>query len=179
VVGLHAPRRRYAMQLKFKKLHPDAILPKYQAKGSSGFDLHALVLDEDITSVEHTNKGVSASFFSDIFISPNEKYIVRTGLAVVIPEGFEIQIRPRSGLAAKYGITIINSPGTIDASYRNEIMIILYNMGAETFVIHPGDRIAQGVVQKVEIVDMIEVDNFTDEEMSKDRGGGFGSTGVK
>jgi len=105
--------------------------------------------------------------------------MVKTGLSFVVPDGYEMQIRPRSGLAAKYSITITNSPGTLDSSYRDELIIILHNLGEHTFNVHHGDRIAQCVINKIETVDFEEVKEFSEEDMEKDRKGGFGSTGIK
>jgi len=146
------------MKVQIKKLDPDAIIPQYQTKGSAGFDVHSL---------------------EDFRLYPSGRHVFKTGLSFVVPEGFELQIRPRSGLAAKYGITIINSPGTLDSSYRGELMIILGNSNyLEGFQVNKGDRIAQCVVNKIEVVDLVEVEEFSDEDMAKDRGGGLGSTGV-
>jgi len=145
------------VKVKIKKLHPDAIIPQYQTKGSAGFDVHAL---------------------HGWVLHPGGRAIIETGLAFVIPDGFELQIRPRSGLAAKHGITITNSPGTLDSSYRNSLMVILQNTSTHSFAIEQGDRIAQCVVNKIEVVDLVEVEEFSAEDMEKDRGGGFGSTGV-
>lgn len=141
--------------VQIQKLHPDAKIPEYATTGSAGCDLH---------SVENTT------------LIPGERKVIQTGIAVAIPDGFEIQIRPRSGLAAKKGITITNSPGTIDSDYRNGIGVILHNTGNELFTVEKGDRIAQAVLVPVYQAEFIEVD-----ELSKtDRGlGGFGSTGVK
>jgi len=145
------------MQVKIKKLHPDAIIPQYQTKGSAGFDVHAL---------------------EEVRLPSGQRGIIKTGLAFVIPEGFELQIRPRSGLATKYGITITNSPGTLDSDYTDQLFVCLHNLGDMNFTAHKGDRIAQCVVNKIEVVDLVEVEEFSAEDMEKDRGGGFGSTGV-
>jgi len=159
--------------VKFKKLKPEAIIPKYQTKGSACFDLHALI-----------NK--------DIVLKPQEHAVVPTGLAVSLPEGYEMQVRPRSGLAAKFGITVVNSPGTVDSDYLNEVKVIIQNnimdefmyhiagresTGKHKYTIKNGDRIAQCKIAVVPKVKIIEVDEFSEEEISKDRGGGFGSTG--
>jgi len=104
--------------------------------------------------------------------------VIHTGLSFSVPEGYEMQVRPRSGLSFKNKITITNSPGTIDSDYINELMIILYNLGEETFVIKNGDRIAQCVINKIEQVDFEEVEEFSQDIIDKDRGGGLGSTGV-
>ncbi|GAB4370272.1 MAG: dUTP diphosphatase [Bryobacter sp.] len=143
------------MQVKIKKLHPDAQIPTY-AHGpaeDAGMDLRSV---EAIT------------------ILPAQIYAVATGLAIELPPGYEAQIRPRSGLALKSSITIPNAPGTIDPSYRGEIKVILLNLGGAPFVIAPGDRIAQMVVAKYEAVEFVE-----EELNSSERGaGGFGSSGV-
>ena len=141
------------MKLKIKKLNPKAIIPAYQTPLSAGFDLHSI---------------------EDCVIKPMERKLIKTGLAFEIEEGYEVQIRPRSGLAFKYGITVLNSPGTIDADYRGEIMVLLINFGSEEFEIKKGDRIAQAVVMPVVQAEFEEV-----EELSQTRRGegGFGSTG--
>jgi dUTP pyrophosphatase len=142
------------MKIEIKKLHENAKIPQYQTVQSAGFDLVSI---EDIT------------------IKPNQRVLIGTGLAMAIEDGFELQIRPRSGLAYKNGITVLNSPGTIDSDYRGEIKVLLINHSEDDFNIKTGDRIAQAVVQKVyqasfEIVE--ELDQTV-------RGsGGFGSTGV-
>mgnify|MGYP006185011803 CR=1 FL=1 len=132
-------------------------IPKYETIGSSGMD-------------------VAAFLETPIKLKPNERALVRTGLSFAIPKGFEIQIRPRSGLAAKNCITVLNTPGTIDSDYRGEIKVILYNLGKETFEIVNGLRIAQMVLCPIIQADFEEV-----EDLSKTvRGeGGFGSTGSK
>lgn len=113
----------------------------------------------------------------DIVIQPSKRAMVQTGLAVEIPKGFEIQVRPRSGLALKHGITITNSPGTVDSDYRGELCVILHNLGDEDFVVQRGDRIAQLVMAPVARATIIEVDDF---DSTTNRGaGGFGSTGRK
>lgn len=150
--------------LRIKKLVPEAIIPKYQTPGAAGFDL---------TSIE------------DAVLYPGKRHIVGTGLAFDIPFGFEMQIRPRSGLAAKLGITIVNAPGTIDCDYIDEVKIILLNTqipgaeGSTPFVIKAGDRIAQAVLAPVTRMIFIEVEEFDELAKNKDRGGGFGSTGVR
>ena len=143
------------MTIKFKKLHEDAIIPQYQTKGSAGFDFHAL------------NDGC-------VFGSPDRRVIVGTGLAIEIPEGYELDIRPRSGLAFKNSITVLNSPGTIDSDYRGEVKILLINHGEEDFVFKKGDRIAQGVILKVEQIPFEVVDELSDTTRGE---GGMGSTG--
>lgn len=142
------------MNIRIKKLFEGAVIPKYQTKGSAGFDLHS---NEDIT------------------ILAGQTLLVKTGLAVEIPEGFEMQIRPRSGLALKHGITVWNSPGCVDSDYREEVGIILTNAG-KNFTIKRGDRIAQGTVNKVESVVFEEV--YEIDTSKTERKGGFGSTGI-
>ena len=138
-----------------KKLNPKAELPKYKTEGSSGMDLMALI-EKPIT------------------IKPQNSALIPTGLSIAIPEGTEIQIRPRSGLAAKSSISVLNTPGTIDSDYRGEIKIILFNHGKEEFTVNNNDRIAQMVLMPVLKAEFKEV-----EELPKTvRGsGGFGSTG--
>jgi dUTP pyrophosphatase len=138
-------------------------LPTYSTKYSAGMDLRANLKDE-----KGNDKVIS--------IAPGERVLIPTGLYIKLPYGYEAQIRPRSGLALKYGITVLNTPGTIDADYRGEIGICLINHGNDTFDVHHGDRIAQIVFAKVDQVQLIEVDKLDDTE----RGiGGFGHTGVK
>jgi dUTP pyrophosphatase len=132
-------------------------LPAYATLGSSGMDIRASIAEPMV-------------------LQPAERVLVPTGLFVEIPLGYEIQIRPRSGLAIKQGITCLNTPGTIDADYRGEIKVILINLSNEPQTIHPADRIAQMVVQKVEQVQWVAVSELS----GSDRGsGGFGSTGSK
>ncbi|MDO8997108.1 MAG: dUTP diphosphatase [Sediminibacterium sp.] len=132
-------------------------LPEYATLGSSGMDVRANIAEP-------------------LVLQPLSRDLVPTGLFVEIPLGYEIQIRPRSGLAIKQGITCLNTPGTIDADYRGEIKVILINLSNEPQTIHPADRIAQMVVQKVEVVQWVAVEELSD----SDRGtGGFGSTGSK
>ena len=140
-----------------KRLSKEVPLPKYETVGSSGMDL-------------------SANINNKINIQPGKTSIIPTGLAVAIPEGFEIQIRPRSGLAANNKISVLNTPGTIDADYRGEIKVILINLGNEPFKIEKGFRVAQMIVSPVVKAELIEV---TDLEETKRGVGGFGSTGKK
>lgn len=133
-----------------------AKLPVYKTEGAAGADICAFV-SEPVT------------------LSPGERGIIPTGLAFQIPAGYEIQIRPRSGLAAKNGITCLNTPGTIDSDYRGEIKVILINLGKESFTIQNGDRIAQIVVSPVTVGVFISVDGLDDSGRGT---GGFGSTGV-
>lgn len=130
-------------------------IPQYATIDSAGMDLRA--------NIEN-----------NILIKPLDRKIIGTGLYIQLPKGFEAQIRPRSGLAAKHGITVLNSPGTIDADYRGEIGVILVNLSHEDFVVKPGERIAQMVITKHEKVELVEVDTL-DETVRGE--GGFGSTG--
>lgn len=130
--------------------------PNYETKGAVGMDLRANI-EESIT------------------LKPLERAIVKTGLFIALPLGFEAQVRPRSGLAAKKGITVLNSPGTIDADYRGEIGVILVNLSNEDFVINDGERVAQLIIAKHERISWQEV-TVLDE--TKRGAGGFGSTGV-
>jgi dUTP pyrophosphatase len=135
-----------------KSKHP---LPAYATNASAGMDLRA-------------------NLDSPIVLKSLERVLVPTGLFIELPPGYEAQIRPRSGLAAKYGITVLNSPGTIDADYRGEIKIILVNLSKEDFIINDGERIAQMLIAKHEQIEWIE----TEELLETERGtGGFGSTG--
>lgn len=133
--------------------------PQYATVGSSGFDLRA-----DLTET--------------VSIKAGSRAIIPTGLFFEIPENFEIQVRPRSGLAAKNGVTVLNTPGTIDADYRGEIKVILINLGDEDFVINHGDRIAQAVVASVTAKNIIKLTKVDEISIDTERGqGGFGSTG--
>ncbi|PKL83338.1 MAG: dUTP diphosphatase [Ignavibacteriae bacterium HGW-Ignavibacteriae-3] len=135
----------------------DIQLPEYATEGSSGLDLRAAV-DKEMK------------------IEKGKVALVPTNLRVEIPAGYEIQIRPRSGLAAKNGIGVLNSPGTIDSDYRGEIKVILFNFGEEDFIIHRGDRIAQMVISKVYRADLIVVGDLNNSSRGE---GGFGHTGKK
>ena len=145
-------------EIKIKKVNEVVITPSYETLFSAGLDLRAY-LPEGIIS-----------------LLPQERRLISTGLFFEIPEGFEVQIRPRSGLAYKYGITVLNSPGTIDADYRGEVKILLINQGNEVFNIEHQMRIAQMVVAKYERIQFKLVGQLTD---SKRGSGGFGSTGTK
>ena len=142
-------------KILIKRLSKQVLLPKYETVGSSGMDLAA-----------------SNEFL--INIEPGKTAIVPTGISLAIPKGFEVQIRPRSGLAAKKSISVLNTPGTIDADYRGEIKVILINLGKEVFEVEKGLRIAQMVVSPVIQVKLEEVENLNETERGK---GGFGSTG--
>lgn len=143
------------MVVNIKKIDKNAIIPAYQTDGSSGFDL---------CSTE------------DISIKPTERALVSTGLVFAVPLGYELQVRPRSGLAFKKGITVLNTPGTVDSDYRGEVKIIVINLGKEDFIVKKGDRIAQGVISAINKVELKEVENI--DENTARGAGGFGSTGV-
>ncbi len=130
--------------------------PNYETSASAGMDLRANI-DEAIT------------------LKPLERAIFKTGLFIALPVGFEAQVRPRSGLAAKFGISVLNSPGTVDADYRGEIGVILVNLSNDDFTINDGDRIAQMIISKHEQAEWIEVEELTDTSRGA---GGFGSTGI-
>jgi len=138
-----------------KKLNPNVELPVYKTSGASGMDLMAFIEES-------------------IKIVPNSSYLVPTGLSMAFSGNYEVQIRPRSGLAAKKSITVLNTPGTIDSDYRGEIKIILFNHGKEDFIINNKDRVAQMVLTPVIKMEFEEVDNLPDTLRGE---GGFGSTG--
>lgn len=148
-------------------------LPKYAHKGDAGFDLRA-----NVEEIENDNYLFNAIKFNatTIILNPGGRVLIPTGLYMAIPEGYELQIRPRSGLALKYGITVVNTPGTIDAIYRGNIGVILKNDGTEPFIIEQGDRIAQGVLNKIEEANLIEVDSLDETDRSDS---GYGKSGVK
>ena len=131
-------------------------LPEYKTEFSAGMDLCAFLN-------------------SDVVIKPLERVLVPTGLFIELPQGFEAQIRPRSGLAAKYGITVLNTPGTIDSDYRGEIKVMLINLSNQDFVVHNGERICQMVIAKYEKVDLQVVEELSDTVRGQ---GGFGHTGI-
>ena len=141
------------MTVSFKRISPDASLPSYARPGDAGMDLKSA---------------------EDAVIEPGARLLVHTGLAMALPEGYEAQVRPRSGLALKHGITVLNTPGTIDEGYRGEVGVILFNTGDTAFKIAKGDRIAQMVIAPVTRARIVETDDLG----STERGaGGFGSTG--
>ena len=144
-------------EILIKRLSDKVVLPKYETEGSSGLDLAA-----------HINESIE--------IKPGSTAIIPTGLAVSIPKNFEIQIRPRSGLAAKNQLSVLNTPGTIDADYRGELKVILINLGAKSFLVENGTRIAQMVLCPVIKANLKEVKTLDD---TKRGSGGFGSTGSK
>ncbi|MDR0664477.1 MAG: dUTP diphosphatase [Helicobacteraceae bacterium] len=140
--------------IRVRRLSPDALIPQYQSANAAGFDLHAL---------------------EDTEIASGDRALVRTGLAIALPIGYELQVRPRSGLALKHGVTVLNTPGTVDSDYRGELMIILFNADRQTFKINKGDRIAQAIIASV-----LRADFETTDELDETRrgAGGFGSTGI-
>jgi len=147
------------IELKFKRLSSlfdDLELPHYATEGSAGMDIRAAVLDE-------------------IILMHGKVYLIPTNLSVEIPAGYEIQVRPRSGLAAKHSIGILNSPGTIDSDYRGEIKIIMMNFGEENFIIKRGERVAQLVISKIYQANISEAKELKNSKRGK---GGFGHTGV-
>lgn len=132
-------------------------LPRQQSAGAAGLDLMAAIGTDEVLT-----------------ILPGDYAMIPTGLAIALPDGYEAQVRPRSGLAAKHGVTVLNSPGTVDADYRGEVKIVLINHGREPFALRRGDRIAQMVVARVSAVDLVEVEELD----ATQRGtGGHGSTG--
>ena len=144
-------------EILIKRLSKEVPIPKYETDGSSGLDL-------------------SAYIDNNIEIKPGKSKIIPTGLAVVIPENFEVQIRPRSGLAAKNQISVLNTPGTVDSDYRGELKVILINLGEKSFIVEKGLRIAQMVLCPVVKAKLKEVETLED---TKRGSGGFGSTGAK
>ena len=144
-------------KIQIKKLSSSVLIPKYETSGSSGMD-------------------ISAHIENNIIIKPGEKALIATGFSIAIPKGYEVQIRPRSGLAIKKNITVLNTPGTIDADYRGEIKVILINLGKEKFIIKNGERVAQMVVCPVVQASLEEVKELSDTQRGS---GGFGSTGTK
>ena len=144
-------------KIQIKKLSNEVLTPKYETSGSSGMD-------------------ISAYIRKDIIIKSGDKALVPTGFSLSIPQGYEIQIRPRSGLAVKKGITVLNTPGTIDSDYRGEIKVVLINLSKDEFTVKNGERVAQMVVCPIVQVSLQEVEELS----GTDRGtGGFGSTGTK
>jgi len=141
------------VEIKFQKLHPDAQIPSYAHVGDAGADVYSV---------------------AEVTLQPSDHAAIPTGLAVDIPLGYEIQVRPKSGLALKHGITVLNSPGTVDAGYRGEIQVIVINLGKEVYTFAKGQKIAQLVLKPV-----IQAQYIEGELGTSDRGvGGFGSTGI-
>ena len=143
------------VKVLIKKLDPSVKLPEYKTSGASGLDLRAFIKEP-------------------FEIKPKTSSLIPTGLSVAFSEDYEIQVRPRSGLAAKKNITVLNTPGTIDSDYRGEIKVIIYNHGDEKFLVNNGDRIAQMILAPVVKMELEEVNNLPESIRGKD---GFGSTG--
>ncbi len=142
--------------IKISKTNPNAIIPCYQTSGSAGMDLHACLT-------------------GSIILKPSQRVLIKTGICINLEEGYEAQVRSRSGLANKFGVCVLNSPGTIDSDYRGEIGVILINLGEEDFIINDKDRIAQLIIAKYSQIEWLEVDKLN----TTTRGdAGFGSTGV-
>ena len=144
-------------KIQIKKLSNEVLTPKYETSGSSGMDIAAYIE-------------------RDIIINPGEKALIPTGFSLSVPRGYEVQIRPRSGLAVKKGVTVLNTPGTIDSDYRGEIKVILINLSKDEFSVKNGERIAQMVVCPIKQVIVEEVKELTETIRGV---GGFGSTGTK
>ena len=150
------------VELSIFKMDPRVQTPAYASLGSAGFDLRAFLPDQDPITVP-ANGGRAK---------------IPTGLKFVIPAGFEVQLRPRSGLAFKNGISLTNTPGTIDSDYRGEIQVLIINHGSEDFIINHDDRIAQAVIAPVWQAKFSEINSMPEEENNQRQAGGFGSTGV-
>jgi dUTP pyrophosphatase len=148
---------KVAVKIRRIEKYNDYSLPEYESEGSSGMDIRACVAEP-------------------VRVKPGEIRLIPTGLSVSVPPGYELQIRPRSGLALHRGIGMVNSPGTIDSDYRGEIGIVLINWGSETFTVKRGDRIAQMVLSKVYRAELVEVEKLDFTSRGKD---GFGHTGVE
>lgn len=145
------------MRVYIKRLHSfDLPLPHYMTAGAAGVDLYA-------------------AMEQDLAIAPGQRVLVPTGIAIALPENYEAQIRPRSGLALKYGLTLLNTPGTIDWDYRGEIKVIVINLGDKEYILHRGERIAQMIFNRVERAELIEVEELDDTNRGS---GGFGHTGT-
>ena len=140
----------------FTKLKEGALLPEYKTSGSAGADLRALIEEP-------------------IILKPMQRCLIPTGLSVELPKGIEFQVRPRSGLALKHGITVLNAPGTVDSDYRGELAVLLINLGNEDFKIENGDRIAQAVIAQAIQADFVQKDELSNTERGA---GGYGSTGI-
>ncbi|MZQ81536.1 dUTP diphosphatase [Paenibacillus sp. 5J-6] len=153
--GISLSLSKFDVQIKRVSGQEDILLPQKMSAAASGFDLHAAVNES-------------------VILAPGERRLIPTGFALSMPPELEAQIRPRSGLAFKYGITTLNSPGTIDADYRGEVKVLLINHGQEAFTIGRNERIAQMVFQLVPQIDLVEVEELTETERGS---GGFGHTG--
>lgn len=148
-------------------------LPEYAHEGDAGFDLRANI--EEIKNGDYLFNATKSSA-TTIIINPGGRALIPTGLYMAIPKGYELQVRPRSGLALKYGITVLNTPGTIDAVYRGNIGVILKNDGVEPFMVEQRDRIAQGVLNKIEKANLTEVDSLDETDRADS---GYGKSGIK
>ncbi|MFH0702715.1 MAG: dUTP diphosphatase [bacterium] len=146
------------IKLKVHRLRENVNLPSYATEGSVGMDLTAAIAEP-------------------FEFKPFERKLVLTGIVIEIPKGFEAQVRPRSGLSIKHGITLINCVGTIDQDYRGEVCVPIINLSQETYTIFPGDRIAQLIISPIEKVEIVEITDFEDITLTARAGGGFGSTG--
>lgn len=143
------------VMIKVKRLTKDAILPKYAHPGDAGLDLYAA---------------------EDKLLKPMERAMIPTGIKIAVPNGYEAQIRPRSGLAVNHGISVVNTPGTIDSGYRGEVMVLAINLSNKEYKIEEGTKIAQMIINKVEQAEFEEVDELDDTTRGE---GGMGSTGMK
>ena len=146
------------VEVKIQRIegNEDLPLPRYMSDGASGMDLYAAVTDS-------------------VTIPPKEVAVIPIGIRIALPAGFEAQVRPRSGLAARHGIGVLNSPGTVDSDYRGEIKIILFNFGKEDFIVNRGDRVAQMIITRVARAELVEQDSLEDTQRGS---GGFGHTGL-
>ena len=142
-------------KIRIKKIREKAVTPHYEHNGDAGMDLYAV---------------------EDSILRPGERKLVPTGLQVEIPEGYEMQVRPKSGLALKYGITVLNTPGTVDSCYRGEVGVIMLNASNENYEVKAGEKVAQAVIARVERAEIEEVEELTQTPRGA---GGFGSTGRK
>ncbi|UTC65792.1 dUTP diphosphatase [Treponema sp. OMZ 788] len=140
----------------FTKLKEGTVLPEYKTSGSAGADLRAFIEEP-------------------IILRPMQRCLIPTGLSVELPKGIELQVRPRSGLALKHGVTVLNTPGTVDSDYRGELAVLLINLGTEDFKIENGDRIAQAVIAQAIQADFVQKDELSNTERGT---GGYGSTGI-
>ena len=147
------------LKVKIKRLRETAYTPQYAKAGDSGFDLRA-----DISAT--------------MTVAPMQTVVIPTGLVFGVPAGFEMQVRSRSGLAAKHSVSVLNAPGTIDSGYRDEVKVIFINLGSDNFRIDPQDRIAQGVIAPVFHAEFEDYDTLDEEETERGKGG-FGHSGVK
>jgi dUTP pyrophosphatase len=153
------PRHPLSCSIRIKKLHEEAQIPQFQSEDASGMDLYACLPD------------------GNVGISPGEARLIPCGIAVQIDQGYEGTIRPRSGLAVKYLVTVLNSPGTLDSDYRGEVKVILINHGNTTFIVADGERIAQLVLQPVPRVSVTVLEEGEELDNTARGEGGFGSTG--